>query len=397
MSLEWLIVGGGIHGVHVAARLIGEGGVEPDRVRLIDPATTLLARWRACTSTTGMTHLRSPSVHHLDLDPWSLQRFAGKRKTRKPGLFAPPYDRPALDLFDAHCDKVIERFGLAELHIQDRVIGAEVDCDHVTIQTASGETYTAQRVVLALGASDQPLWPDWAPPDDPRVHHIFATDFDGWPADSPERVAVIGGGISAGQVALRLLDAGHEVHLIARHALRQHQFDSDPGWLGPKSMRRFDKETNPDRRREMIGEARHRGSVPPEVRRALRQAFESGRVTWHEAEVQAAETSPDGLNLTLSSDDALEVDRVLLATGFRAERPGGALIDGLIASAALPCAQCGYPIVDTALRWHPRVHVTGPLAELELGPVSRNIAGARRAGDRLLAVVRSEQASREAS
>jgi len=52
--------------------------------------------------------------------------------------------------------------------------------------------------------------------------------------------------------------------------------------------------------------------------------------------------------------------------------------------ASLPCASCGYPIVDTALRWHPHVHVSGPLAELELGPASRNIAGARMAADRLV-------------
>ena len=65
------------------------------------------------------------------------------------------------------------------------------------------------------------------------------------------------------------------------------------------------------------------------------------------------------------------------------------MIDKLIESGSLPCAECGYPIVDTELRWHPRIYVSGPLAELELGPVSRNIAGARRAGDRIIDSVRS--------
>jgi len=60
------------------------------------------------------------------------------------------------------------------------------------------------------------------------------------------------------------------------------------------------------------------------------------------------------------------------------------MVDELVHSARLPCASCGYPIVDQALRWHPRVHVSGPLAELELGPSARNIAGARRAGDRIV-------------
>ena len=37
MTWDWLIVGGGIHGVHIAARLLGEAGVEPDRLRIVDP------------------------------------------------------------------------------------------------------------------------------------------------------------------------------------------------------------------------------------------------------------------------------------------------------------------------------------------------------------------------
>ncbi len=64
------------------------------------------------------------------------------------------------------------------------------------------------------------------------------------------------------------------------------------------------------------------------------------------------------------------------------------MIDSLIDSASPPCARCGYPIVDTSLRWHPRVHVSGPLAELELGPTSRNIAGARRAAEKLVDSIR---------
>ena len=65
------------------------------------------------------------------------------------------------------------------------------------------------------------------------------------------------------------------------------------------------------------------------------------------------------------------------------------MVDELIASASLSVANCGYPIVDQSLRWHPRIYVSGPLAELELGPVARNIAGARRAGERLVAAVQS--------
>ncbi|MCH2107642.1 MAG: hypothetical protein MK291_13495, partial [Planctomycetes bacterium] len=43
-------------------------------------------------------------------------------------------------------------------------------------------------------------------------------------------------------------------------------------------------------------------------------------------------------------------------------------------------------------RWHPRVFVSGALAELELGPTARNIAGARRSADRIVWAARAEAA-----
>ena len=68
------------------------------------------------------------------------------------------------------------------------------------------------------------------------------------------------------------------------------------------------------------------------------------------------------------------------------------MLDRFIQSASLPCASCGYPIVDEWLRWKAGIYVSGPLAELELGPASRNIAGARRAGDRLVKVLQTQLA-----
>ncbi len=394
MNLDWLIIGGGIHGVHIAGRLLGEAGVDPDRLRIVDPGERLFERWRTCTTTTGMTHLRSPSVHHLDLSPWSLQRFAGKRKRRKPGLFAPPYDRPALTLFNAHCDQVIETFGLADLHVRARVTTCSVDCDGVDVRLSTERDFEARKVVLAIGASEQPEWPGWAPRDTARVHHVFDSGFDGWPSVR-ETVVVVGGGISAGQVALRLIEEGHQVHLISRHALRQHQFDSDPGWLGPKFMARFQHERDFNRRRAMIAEARHQGLVPPDIQRALRRAITRDQLLWHEGEVEGNDVRSADVAMRLTTGTVLEAQRVLLATGFAPHRPGGSVVDQLVTSASLPCARCGYPIVDSALRWHPRVHVSGPLAELELGPAARNIAGARRAADRLVEAVRSDRSSTE--
>ncbi len=388
LSLDWLIIGGGIHGVHIAARLLGEAGISPDRLRIVDPGERLLEHWQRCTATTGMTHLRSPSVHHLDLDPWSLERFAGKRKRRKSLLLKGRYGKPALSLFNSHCEKVIDTFGLEDLHITDRALTCSVECDEVRVQLASGSEMRAHNLVLAIGTGEQPNWPQWAPREHDFVHHIFEPSFDGWPS-SCETVAVVGGGISSAQVALRLLEQEHHVHMISRHGLREEMFDSAPGWLGPRYMTRFWSEPDFDQRRVIINEARNRGSMPPEVRRLLRRAMTQGQLIWHQAAVEGLDEHGTVLRFRLRGRTHLDVDRVLLATGFSSKRPGGALVDGLIQSASLPCAECGYPVVDSGLRWHSNVYVSGPLAELELGPVSRNIAGARRAAERLVAVARN--------
>ena len=390
MTLDWLVIGGGIHGVHIAASLIGEGKVDPGGIRILDPGQRLLERWRTCTETTGMTHLRSPSVHNLDLSPWSLVEFAKDLKGDRPNLFAPPYDRPHLQLFNDHCDQVIQTFGLDKLHIRARAVSCSLDCDAVTVELSNGTTVSAARVVLAMGAGEHPAWPEWAPEGDPRLSHVFAPGFHDWPT-SAETVAVVGSGISGAQVALRLKEEGHQVHLVSRHALREHQFDSEPGWLGPRFMAGFERETDVDRRREIIVKARHKGSVSPDVRESLEEAISADQIRWHQSSVEALDCSSDDLSLHLKDGTQVQVQRVLLATGFTGRRPGGALVDQLVESASLPCAGCGYPIVDETLRWHPRVYVSGPLAELELGPASRNIAGARRAAERLVAVARSKK------
>ena len=385
-DLDWLIVGGGVHGVHLAARLIGEAGVAPGRLRILDPAERLLARWRACTATTGMTHLRSPGVHHLGLGPNDLLDYASPRRRLEPSLFEPPYDRPSLRLFNDHCDRIVREFGLADLHVRAAARTCTVECSNVRVDADGDETFVAHNVILALG-SNRPHRPEWARVRHPRVQHVFDHGFSCDAFRPGDSVAVVGGGVSAAQIALRLLDVGQRVTLISRHPLREHQFDSDPGWLGPKHMARFLRVRDFERRRQIIKSSRYSGSVPPDVSGPLRRHIERGRIQWVEDSVSETVLADDGVGLVFANGERIDVHRVYLATGFAPDRPGGELVDGLVASASLPCASCGFPIVDKQLRWHARVHVSGALAELELGPAARNISGARRAGDRILAAI----------
>lgn len=74
--LDWLIIGGGIHGTHLAHVLVNQCGFSADAIRILDPHEALLAAWSQRTTNTGMRYLRSPRVHHIDLDYRSLERFA---------------------------------------------------------------------------------------------------------------------------------------------------------------------------------------------------------------------------------------------------------------------------------------------------------------------------------
>lgn len=382
-QLTWLIIGGGIHGVHLAATLLEHKLVTQTGLRILDPGDELLASWQRCTAVTGMRYLRSPAVHHIDLNPWSLQRFAGKPQRRQ-RRFAPPYDRPSLELFNEHCAHVIHRYSLDKLHIRDRAISVELDADGAHVMTAKGQALKSAHVLLAIGASEEPDIPDWATPYPEHIQHAFDPELQHERFARALVMAVIGGGITAAQLAIKHAAEGTRVHLISRHPLREHQFDSDPGWLGPKLMSGFERERDLDKRRALITQARHRGSMPPDVSRALQQHIKHGLITFHQGHITAVTRDEhDGLNLALDDGQRIHVERALLATGFKRHRPGGSMLDALINHAKLPCARCGYPVLDHNLRWHPRLAVCGPLAELELGPASRNIAGARRAAARI--------------
>jgi hypothetical protein len=390
--LDWLIVGGGPHGVHAAVRLIAEAGVSPDAIRILDDEEHLLARWRRTTRNTGMQYLRSPSVHHLDLSSASLNHFASGRGRRIERPFTRPYARPSLELFDRHCDAVIERLRLDRLRLRGRAHRLESTPRGFRIDTADASggaagSIDARRVLLAIGPPSRPAWPDWAREASRwagrRIAHLFDPSFELKEDAADEIVAVVGAGISGAQTALRFARGSRRVHLISRHPLRIHGFDSDPCWQGPLCMAGFAREPDADARRRMIRAARHRGSIPPDVHASLRVALAGGDVDWIEGEVKSAERAGDRIALSFRHR-TLEVDRVLLATGFPTDRPGGAWVDAMVETLGLRTASCGYPIVDAGLRWHPGLFVSGSLAELALGPVARNLSGARRAGDRLV-------------
>ncbi len=389
--LDWLIIGGGLQGHHLAARLLGAGKVERARLRILDPHDEPFAVWRRCTRNTGMRFLRSPQVHHIGLAPFALRSFAATPTARGVAAFRSPYSRPGLAFFDLHCDAVRRSLALDEAGLRGTAQAIHAITDGLRVETDHG-AIEARNVALALGASDCLEWPDWARAlreVGASIHHIFEPGFVRASMRPWGHAVVIGGGITAAQMAMTLGEPAHGlVTMLSPHPIRRHLFDADPGWIGPRHLHAFHAQQDPSARRAMIRDARQRGTMPPEVAKDLRRTLDCGVVALVEDSVaQAHARGPGAVDLVLArSRRRLRADVVLLATGFAPRRPG-AFLDQAIDTLGLRCAPCGYPIIDQALRWHPRVRVMGPLAELEVGPIARNLSGARDAAARIVASV----------
>jgi hypothetical protein len=390
MMYEWLIIGGGIQGCTMATYLLRNRKTSIENIAIIDPHHKPLSTWLRCTSTLEMPFLRSPSIHHIDVDPFALEKFVNSSIGKYLNKFTLPYNRPSLELFNEHCHQVFEETQLRNCWIQGRVIGMGRIRNGWKVVLADGQEMTSQHVVLAMGLSEHPFYPEWAKhvqSQKGHITHVFdknISDFN----ETQRPIVVIGGGISAAHISLRLsyLFPG-EVTLLTRHSFRVHQFDSDPGWLGPKNMSSFRQVKDHNERRKVIQKARYRGSIPQELRRALIRAQQRGCLTILTDEVRGTSVRNRQTMLLLESEQEILTGSIVLATGFHSTVPGIEWLQSVVHSEGLSCAKCGYPIVSpNNLEWGPNLFVIGALAELEIGPVSRNIAGARRGAERILRV-----------
>jgi hypothetical protein len=149
-------------------------------------------------------------------------------------------------------------------------------------------------------------------------------------------------------------------------------------------VRDFERSSSPVLRRRILNAARNRGSIPRSLALRLEKAVQSGRLTRCWGHVTGAANTTSGVRLQLHGGETLTTDRVVLATGFSSQRPGGPLVDGLVQNLGLPVADDGYPLPTRSLEWRRGLFVMGPLAELTVGPFARNILGGRLAVRRIL-------------
>ncbi|WP_173917184.1 FAD/NAD(P)-binding protein [Halobacillus sp. Marseille-Q1614] len=386
---QWVIIGGGIHGCTIAAHLLHSSKVKTKDLLIIDPFHKPIEKWKRMTGRVGMEYLRSPSVHHLHPDPYSLKSFAQSHDYA--GGFKGYYKRPRLDMFNDHCDQLFKGVELSDCWENDRAVSLTRQGEQWKISTASHREIVSKQVVLALGVNDQPHYPDWAKPLHKKAPHLIGHIFseqDMKAFDASKPPAIVGAGITAVHLAIKCsLESSSPVSIIKRHPFRIEDFDSDPGWLGPKYLSSFNRVSSYEKRRTIIQKARNRGSVTQSIYSLLKRLEAQEKIKIITADIESARVCNEKINLKLEKKGELLAESLLLATGAASCLPGKELLEQTIQEHRLPCAPCGFPIINKQLEWTAGLFTAGALAELEIGPAARNIAGARKAAQRIVQAI----------
>ncbi len=451
------IIGGGIHGISIAIRLIREVPTAASHLAIVDRHPRPLSQWRRKTERQGMMFLRSPAVHHITPDALDIVEYA-ERHNRTSEL-APPYSQPSTQLFWDFCSDMLAappfhppasggtEVGYRAYH-QFEVTKLRWDKGAgkfpFRLVSKKNEGFRSHCVILAIGADDCPYVPpefvQWQRQYPDRILH--ASEFIVKPKsketlspplvgevsnlagveclinskhnynvesqdrqDNEESFVIVGGGLTAGTLAKSLSERGHDVTLIVRKQLRTEQFDFPPVWLGPKALAEFADETNFQRRYEIIQQNRGEGSITPGIMEALMSA--TNVKIYPETRIQNIVSVEEGtcssgvtpsLLVSTNRGEILKVSRVILATGYQFNLHRYGFLRELIAQHQVPLV-CGLPRLGTNLQLSPVENLfgSGTIAQLQIGPASGNIAGASLAyehlREKLLGIVMSSQRS----
>ncbi|ADD06207.1 uncharacterized protein Nmag_2649 [Natrialba magadii ATCC 43099] len=403
-----VIVGGGIHGTYCCQRLLNDTDLTRDDLCIVDPHEQLLESFRQKARACDMDALRSTFVHHVGTDPFGLESFAEARDREDELLARPSYPRrPSLSLFLDYAKFVIGRAGLDELHQQASVTSIRRDGPdgNLVVETTDRADRTGsirtQACVLAIGPGDRYRRPGWADGVE-SITHVWDDEFDPVQArDEEGDTIVVGGGVTAAQLARCLAEhddapasmtaESADTTLLSRHDLETAAIEADPHWINWNHIERHLHRHPPGSkaRYDTIQAARNDGTVPPTVVEQLESAADAGSLELRQGTVRSARTTAGRVRLLLADDGCLTGDRVVLATGFEPvfDHP---FVDRLVQEFALECGHRGLAVLDDeTLAWmrtdgtQSPLFVTGALAAGTVGPFAANIAGARRAADRL--------------
>jgi thioredoxin reductase len=382
-STQVAIIGAGPYGLSLAAHLRARG-IE---FRIFG---TPLHSWR--TQMPKGMFLKSEGFASNLYDPdgaFTLERFCATKN-----LGYADYNHPVpLDTFCAYGLAFQERF-VAALE-DEAVTGLERHDDGFRLGLDNGETLTAQKVAVMVGAGHFRFLPE-ALKALPAEYLSHSADHHDLSRFKGRDVIVVGGGASAIDLVAALDEAGANARLIARRAaLRWNTPAHRPSWkrwypmsgLGggwpnrfyenaPRLFRRLPDEMRTRIVRSWLGPS---GAWPVRVRveRAplfLGYTLRSARL--HNGKVCLGVAGPDGVAQELAAD------HVIAATGYRVDMRALKFLDADLRARirTIEGAPTLSPDFESSA---PGLHFAGVAAANTFGPVMRFLLGARYASRRL--------------
>ena len=258
ITADVCIVGAGPHGL--AAALLFER-IDPSiRVVVLDQSNEWLSSWKKQFRQAEIATLRSPIVHHPSPDSFALDDFVKREDFPLSGL---PYNPPTTEAFEAFCSEIINTSSIDDPVVAiPRSIRCEGDC---VIVDSDAKTIHARYLIIASNPQ-QVIIPQWAESiyhQSSLVQHSGEIDLANTSDIAGQKIVVIGGGLTAAHLTRSALDKGALVDMILRRPLQIRNFDTDPGWLGPKYLNDYYAESDAHRRIKLARVARNGGSIPP--------------------------------------------------------------------------------------------------------------------------------------
>ncbi|MBE9192315.1 SidA/IucD/PvdA family monooxygenase [Gloeocapsopsis crepidinum LEGE 06123] len=382
------VIGAGPHAMTVVTHLLQKRQQLRQRLLVFDPSGTWMQQWQNQFAAFEIPHLRSPAVHHPDPNPYALRQFAHLRSHE----LYPPYDLPGTLLFQDFCQELIRRWSLQNHIVTAKVVRIEPIKQNLRsrfrLWLHNSQSIVARRVILATGGNT-PQIPAWAqqissPYPQERLCHSCHVDLRHLHLRG-ETILIIGSGLTSGHLALGAIARDAKVILMSRRNLQEKLFDADPGWLGPKYLKSFWAEPDWQTRAELIQKARNGGSMTPAIMTQLRRAQHHTCVKLMEnCQVLYATWQSNSWQISCDDGSKHECDRIWLATGTKTDITTEPLLKEVIERYPISTAK-GLPVLDSHLRWVGcELFITGGLAALQVGPVARNLSGARMASERIV-------------
>jgi NADPH-dependent 2,4-dienoyl-CoA reductase/sulfur reductase-like enzyme len=383
------IVGAGPAGLAVASALWHLGVSD---VVLFDQADRPCGRFFDRIDVLRQRVLRSPYEHHPGVEGyrdcelldfarlhWGLLTGVERREIRM--AQAGHRSVVPVDVFEAFCRHV------AAVHrVPERTWRAAVStvrpAGHAVTLRAGGFEVRAAFAVLCTGeqrrAAPATWWDGERPPAGVRY-------WDEPVPPGPERLVVIGAGLTAAHLIANALAEGRQVHWVVRATAERYQCsDVNSAFFRAEGRARFDGVPWHDRLAVM--RMQRRASVMFEFRPLLRRAEADGRLVVHRGQAVTRVTARAGAGAAvhLATGRRITGDHVVLALGTTVSN-GDRLLP-----ARLVAARDGWPDLDErtlAYRRAPRVFAVGAAAGMVLGPAARNIDGHRVATARVATAI----------